>query len=168
MLHSVQSFFYFSPKCLFSVRLDSLCLPRGRGRGLVCTRRFSFREFYNFLLFNFLIVIFLEPFFFPTTFTYSNDPHPYPRPTTHDPRQRITPSPGQPSRANKPSLAIPDQPSLTSVWQVLIKPSREGPHQTQSSHSRYTKSNKCLASPDQTQSRRSSSNPVKPVQINPV
>ena len=131
MLHSVQSFFYFSPKCLFSVRLDSLCLPRGRGRGLVCTRRFSFREFYNFLLFYFLIVIFLENCFF------SHDIYPLPRPTpiptTHDPRQRITPSPGQPSRANKPSLAIPDQPSPTSVWQVLIKPSREGPHQTQSS-----------------------------------
>ena len=30
-----------------------LCWPRGRGKGLVCTRRFSFHEFYNFLLFNF-------------------------------------------------------------------------------------------------------------------
>ena len=32
-----------------------LCWPRGRGIGLVCTLRFSFHEFYNFLLFNFLI-----------------------------------------------------------------------------------------------------------------
>ena len=31
-----------------------LCRPRGRGLGLlVCKRRFSFREIYNFLLFNF-------------------------------------------------------------------------------------------------------------------
>ena len=138
MLHSVQSFFYFSPKCLFSVRLDSLCLPRGRGRGLVCTRRFSFREFYNLLLFYFLIVIFLENCFF------SHDIYPLPRPTTHD-------SGLHPVQINpveqvliKPSLAIPDQPSPTSPDQ----PS--------------------LASPDQTQSRRSSSNPVEPVQINPV
>ena len=34
-----------------------LCWPRGRGIGLVCKRRFSFHEFYNFLLFNFLIFI---------------------------------------------------------------------------------------------------------------
>ena len=29
-----------------------LCWPRGRGIGLVCTRRFSFHEFYKILLFN--------------------------------------------------------------------------------------------------------------------
>ena len=33
-----------------------LCRPRGRGLGLlVCKRRFSFREIYNFLLFNFFL-----------------------------------------------------------------------------------------------------------------
>ena len=52
------------------------CWPRGRGIGLVCTRRFSFHEFYNFLLFNFLILIFfLEDFFF----AHDNYPHPQPR-----------------------------------------------------------------------------------------
>ena len=50
------------------------CWPRGRGIGLVCTRRFSFHEFYNFLLFNFLIFIFLEDIFSPTTFTHTHDP----------------------------------------------------------------------------------------------
>ena len=34
-----------------------LCWPRGRRIGLICKRRFSFHEFYNFLLFNFLIFI---------------------------------------------------------------------------------------------------------------
>ena len=60
-----------------------LCWPRGRGIGLVCTRRFSFHEFYNFLLFNFLIFIsFCKTFFF----THDIYPHPHPRPTptTHD------------------------------------------------------------------------------------
>ena len=50
------------------------------GIGLVCTRRFSFHKFYNFLLFNFLILNILEIFFYPhprpTTSTH------YPRPTT--------------------------------------------------------------------------------------
>ena len=62
-----------------------LCWPQGRGKGLamVCTRRFSFHEFYNFLLFNFLIFIsFWKTFFF--THTHTHDL--YPRPTTHDPR----------------------------------------------------------------------------------
>ena len=52
------------------------CWPRGRGIALVCTRRFSFHEFYNFLLFNFLIFIFLEDIFLPTTFTHTHDPRP--------------------------------------------------------------------------------------------
>ena len=55
-----------------------LCWPRGRGIGLlVCTRRLSFHEFYDFLLFNFLILIF-----------FSHDFYPHPRPTTsiHYPR----------------------------------------------------------------------------------
>ena len=53
-----------------------LCWPRGRGIGLLaCTRRLSFHEFYDFLLFNFLIQIFLELF-------YTHDVYPHPRPTT--------------------------------------------------------------------------------------
>ena len=64
------------------------CWPRGRGIGLVCTRRFLFHEFYNFLLFNFLIFIFLEDIFLPTTFTHTHDPRPLP--TTHDPRHLAT------------------------------------------------------------------------------
>ena len=68
-----------------------LCWPRGRGIGLVYTRRFSFHEFCNFLLFNFLIFIFFGRLFFyprqlptptPTTHTH----YPRPLPTTHDPR----------------------------------------------------------------------------------
>ena len=43
-----------------------LSWPRGRGIGLVCTPRLSFHEFYNFLLFNFLIFIsFWKTFFYP-------------------------------------------------------------------------------------------------------
>ena len=57
-----------------------LCWPRGGGIGLVCTRRFSFHEFYNFLLLNFLILIFFgRLFFYPQP-----HPHPRPLPTTHD------------------------------------------------------------------------------------
>ena len=70
-----------------------LCWLRGRGIGLECTPRFSFHEFYNFLLFKFLILIFFGRLFF----THDNYPHPHPRPTptthdgcprptTHDPR----------------------------------------------------------------------------------
>ena len=44
-----------------------LCRPRGRGLGhLVCKRRFSFHEFYNFLLFIF----------------FTHDIYPHPRHTT--------------------------------------------------------------------------------------
>ena len=64
---------------------------------------------------NFLFVIFLENCFFFTHDIYSL-PRPTPIPSTHDPRQRITPTPDQPSRAS--------------------------PDQTQSSHSRSTQSNK--------------------------
>ena len=55
---------------------------RGEGVGLVCRRRFSFHEFYNFLLFNFLIFIFLGRLFF----THDIYAHPHPRttPTNHD------------------------------------------------------------------------------------
>ena len=64
-----------------------LCWPRGRGIGLTCTRRFSFHEFYNFLLFIFLILIFFGRLFFITT-TFTHDPRPLP--TTHDPRHLAT------------------------------------------------------------------------------
>ena len=63
-----------------------LCWPRGRGIGLVCTRRFSFHEFYNFLLFIFLILIFFGRLFFyprhlptPTTTPTTHDLYPLPR-----------------------------------------------------------------------------------------
>ena len=75
-----------------------LCWPRGRGiRLLVCTRRFSFHEFYNFLLSNFLLFIFFGKLFLPTTFTDTHDPRPLPTtldprplPTTLDPRHLAT------------------------------------------------------------------------------
>ena len=55
-----------------------LCWPRGRGVALACTRRFSFHEFYNFLPFDFLILIFFwKGFFYPRHL-------PTPTPTTHD------------------------------------------------------------------------------------
>ena len=57
-----------------------LCWPRGGGIGLVGTRGFSFHEFYNFLLLNFLNLIFFGRLFF----THDNHPHPRPLPTTHD------------------------------------------------------------------------------------
>ena len=69
-----------------------LCWPRGREIGLVCTRRFSFHQFCNFLLFNFLsLIFFFEDFFFypqqlPTSTPTTHDP----RPTTHDPRRLAT------------------------------------------------------------------------------
>ena len=59
-----------------------LCWPRGRGIGLVCTRRFSFHEFYNFLPFNFLIFIFFGRLFL-TRDIYAHS-HPRTTPTTHD------------------------------------------------------------------------------------
>ena len=54
-----------------------LCWPRGRGIELVCTRRFSFHELCNFLLFNFLIFI----SFWKTCF-FTHDNYPHPRTTT--------------------------------------------------------------------------------------
>ena len=57
------------------------CWPRRRGIGLVCTRRFSFPEFYNFLLFIF--VNYYYYFFFGRHFfTHDIYPHPHPRSTT--------------------------------------------------------------------------------------
>ena len=68
-----------------------LCWPRERGKGLVCTRRFSFHEFYNFLLFNLLIFIsFWKTIFLPTPFTHTHTHDPRPLPTTHDPRHLAT------------------------------------------------------------------------------
>ena len=55
------------------------------GIGLVCTRRFSFHKFYNFLLFNFLILIFFGIFFLPTTFTHTHNHDPRPTTSTHYP-----------------------------------------------------------------------------------
>ena len=47
--------------------------------------RFSFHEFYNFLLFNFvIIIIFLKTVFLPTTITHAHTHDPHPRPTTND------------------------------------------------------------------------------------
>ena len=69
-----------------------LCWPRGRGIGLVCTRRFSFHEFYNFLLFNFVIfIIFFGRLFFTHDICphHTHDPRHY-LPTTHDPRHLAT------------------------------------------------------------------------------
>ena len=43
-------------------------------------------KFYNFLLFSFLILLFFEDFFFPTTITHTHTHDPRPLPTTHDPR----------------------------------------------------------------------------------
>ena len=97
--------FFFSLLQVYTVCIVSylLCWPRGRGIGLlVCTRRFSFHEFYNFLLFNFLIFIFLDFFFF--FFTHDNYPHP--RPTTFS----YTPFP-----LTATTKIEPDTNSFTSV-----------------------------------------------------
>ena len=96
--YSAQSFFYFSPKCLFSVRLCQKIRLFA-----LCTQRFSFHEFCNFLLFNFLrFILFLEDLFYthdnyphPRPTTHTHDPRPLPtthdpRPTTHDPRHLAT------------------------------------------------------------------------------
>ena len=57
------------------------CWPRGRGIGPVCTRRFSFHEFYNFLRFNFLIFkTIFHPQHLPTPTLTTHDI--YPLPTT--------------------------------------------------------------------------------------
>ena len=77
--------------------------------------RFSFHEFYNFLLFSFvIIIIFLKTVFFPrqlpTPTTHTQDPHLrptptthdlYPRPTTHDPRHLATLFAGKPLVASQ-------------------------------------------------------------------
>ena len=70
---------FLVPFCIrgFSYLFSADRRPRGRGIGLVCTQRFSFHEFYNFLLFKFY-------FFRRLFFTHYIYPHPHPRPTTHD------------------------------------------------------------------------------------
>ena len=71
----------------FLVPVCTRGLPRENGIGLVCTRRFSFHEFYNFLLFNLCNFYFFGRLFF----THDIYPHPHPRhtSTTHDPRPTI-------------------------------------------------------------------------------
>ena len=68
-----------------------LCWPRGRGIGLLVmnTEILRFMNFYNFLLFNFLILIFFfwRKNYFLThdiqfTHTHDQHSHPHPRPTT--------------------------------------------------------------------------------------
>ena len=93
-----------------------LCWPQGRGKGLVCTQRFSFHEFYNFLLFNFLIFIsFWKTFFLPTPFTHTHshthDPHLRPLPTTHDPRHLAT----------LPKEGLIRRLMCTPLWHALIQ-----------------------------------------------
>ena len=94
IVHRVSYIFYLN---VFLVSVCTkgfvylLCWPRGRGIGLVCTGRLSFHEFYNFLLFIFLILIFFwKTFFLPTTFTHTHTHDPRPLPTTHDPRHLAT------------------------------------------------------------------------------
>ena len=82
---SLHSFFILHLSVFFLLSVCArgfgylLCWPRGRRIGLVCTRRFSFHEFYNFLLLNFLILIFFGRLFFyprqlptPTTSTHDS------------------------------------------------------------------------------------------------
>ena len=172
MLHSVQSFFYFSPKCLFSVRLDSLICFADREEGeedWYVRGDIRFMNFTTFCYLIFYLLFFLENFFF--THDIYPLPRPTPIPTTHDPRQRITPSPDQPSRASPDQTQSSQSRSTQScqfwsnpVQQFLIKPSptrRDQPSLASPDHP-------SLASPDQTQSSKFSSNPVEPVQINPV
>ena len=61
-----------------------LCLPREKGIGLVCTRGFSFHEFYNFKPNFYYFFFFWTTFFLPTTFTHTHTHDFYPLPTTHD------------------------------------------------------------------------------------
>ena len=79
-----------------------LCWPWRMGMGLVCKRRFSFHEFYNFFLFNLLTFIFLLIVFFFLYLTSTRGDFYfikliftaffYPRhiPTTHDPQHLAT------------------------------------------------------------------------------
>ena len=141
VLHSVQSFFYFSPKCLFSVRLDSLICFADREEGeedWYVRGDIRFMNFTTFCYLIFYLLFLLENFFF------THDIYPRPRPTTHDSGSHpVQINPVEQVRI-KPSLASPDQPSLASS------------DQTQSSNS--------LLNPVQP----GEINPVSPVQINPV
>ena len=102
IVHRVSFIFHLNVfQCPF-VQEDSVICFADRGEGEQeqgMGNRFSFHEFYNFLLFSFvIIIIFLKTVFFPTTITHTQDPHLrptptthdlYPRPTTHDPRPTI-------------------------------------------------------------------------------
>ena len=83
--HSARSFFYFSPKCLFSaslyqrIRLFAL-LTAGKGNRTGIVRGdFRFMNFTTFCYLFFLLLIFFWKTFF---FTHDIYPHPHPRPTT--------------------------------------------------------------------------------------
>ena len=82
-----------------------LCSPWGRAIGLlVCTRRLSFHEFYNFLLLNFLtfiIFFFWKLLFYPRHLATPTTHDLYPRPTTHDPRHLVTLFAGKPLVASQ-------------------------------------------------------------------
>ena len=107
IVHRVSFIFHLNVfQCPF-VQEDSVICFADRGEGEQeqgMGNRFSFHEFYNFLLFSFvIIIIFLKTVFFPrqlpTPTTHTQDPHLrptptthdlYPRPTTHDPRYLAT------------------------------------------------------------------------------
>ena len=111
------------------------------GMGLVCKRRFSFHEFYNFFLFNLLTFIFLlivffflyltftrgdfyfiklifTAFFLPTTYTHTHDPQPLP--STHDPQHLAALDIYLTSR--RPHFRPKRDDALDGLVQFLLKP----------------------------------------------
>ena len=86
IVHRVSFIFHLNVlQCPF-VQEDAVICFADRGEGEQeqgIGNRFSFHEFYNFLLFNFLI-FFLKTFFLPTTIAHTHTHDPRPLPTTHD------------------------------------------------------------------------------------
>ena len=142
-LQRIHCFSYFSPKCVRSYKGFAylLCWPWRMGMGLVCKRRFSFHEFYNFFLFNLLTFIFLlivfffsildiyprrflfykiniYSFFLPTTYTHTHDPQPLP--TTHDPQHLATLDIYLTSR--RPHFRPKRDDAIDGLAQFLLKP----------------------------------------------